>query len=403
MTRSRRALGSVSTAAVLAVLSTAALVACTSSSSGGSTGPAPGPTGASVGNTTAAKVAHVTITAARGCQVDSTTLAAGGVTFKVQNKDATAVSEIELLSGERILGEKENIPPGLGGQFAVNLTAGKYTVYCPGATTERSTVTVVGNSAKTDDTFTALLKTATSEYTAYVNTQLGYLVTTTEKLDKALHGTSVTAAQTAYINARPFYEKVEPVAESFVIGKNNLDADIDARINDVPRSKWSGFHRIEQSLWVTKSLSGMGSWGDKLVSDVKLLQQKAKTLTFQAPDLANGAQSLLDEVAATKITGEEERYSHIDVVDMANNVEGSEQAYADLQPAVRRIDPSLSATIENAFAALDSLLNRYRTTSNVSGYTLYGALTPTDKRSMSAAVKAVAEPLSQVAGKVANG
>ena len=59
------------------------------------------------------------------------------MTFKVQNKDATAVSEIELLDGERIIGEKENIPPGLGGQFAVNLTAGTYTVYCPGASVEK--------------------------------------------------------------------------------------------------------------------------------------------------------------------------------------------------------------------------------------------------------------------------
>lgn len=396
MIRSHRAV----VGAALAALSTASLVAC--SSSGGAS-PGSGSVTASGGSTAAAKVANVTITAAGGCRLDSTTLAAGGVTFKVQNKDATAVSEIELLSGERILGEKENIPPGLGGQFAANLSAGKYTVYCPGAPVERSTVTVVGKSAKADDTVAALLKTATSEYTRYVDTQLGYLVTTTEKLDRALHGTSLAAAQTAYINARPFYEKVEPVAESFVIGKDNLDADIDARVNDVPRAKWSGFHLIEQRLWVEKSLSGTGPWGDRLVSDVKLLQRKAKSLTFQAPDLANGAQSLLDEVASTKITGEEERYSHIDIVDMANNVEGSEQAYADLQPALERIDPALSTTIEKAFAALDTMLAKYRTTKNVSGYTLYTALTPADKRAMSAAVKAVAEPLSQVAGKVANG
>ncbi len=380
------------------VVSIGALAACSSSGGGKAA------TGGSSNTTTAAKVANVTITAAGGCQLDTTRFAAGGVTFKIENKDATAVSEMELLAGERILGEKENIPPGLGGQFAVNLTAGTYTVYCPGANVEKRSITVTGKSATTgDDTLAALLKTATDEYRSYVDSQLAYLVTTTQKLDQALHGTSLSAAQTAYIKARPYYEKIEPVAESFVIGKNNLDADIDARINDVPRAKWSGFHLIEQSLWVKKSLSGMGPWGDKLLADVKLLQQKAKTLTYQAPDLANGAQSLLDEVASSKITGEEERYSHIDIVDMANNVEGSEQAYADLQPAIRRIDPTLSATIEQAFAALDTLLNKYRTTSNVSGYVYYTALDDSDKRALAAAVKAVAEPLSSVAGKVATG
>ena len=39
----------------------------------------------------------------------------GALTFKITNKDATAVSEVELLSGERIVGEKENLPPGFSG------------------------------------------------------------------------------------------------------------------------------------------------------------------------------------------------------------------------------------------------------------------------------------------------
>src|SRR6202000_2122484 len=143
--------------------------------------------------------------------------------------------------------------------------------------------------------------------------------------------------------------KIEPVAESFVNGKDNLDADIDARINDVPASQFEGYHRIEQGLFEAKSLAGLTSFGDKLVADVKTLQTKTASLTYQAPDLANGAQELLDEVASSKISGEEERYSHIDILDMANNVEGSEQAYADLHPAITRIDPALSARIERAF------------------------------------------------------
>ena len=384
-------------AGVAALSLAGTLAACASSGGQSASGPAGGGQAAA-----AAKSATVTITAADGCRPDHTTFAAGGITFTVRNRDATAVSELELLSGERILGEKENIPPGLSGRFAVNLTAGTYTVYCPGAAVERRTITVTGAAAHTDDTLAALLKKATAQYRDYVGTQLAYLVTSTQQLDRALHGTSLAAAQAAYVKARPYYEKVEPVAESFVIGNKNLDADIDARADDVPRSKWSGFHRIEQRLWVAKNLAGTGKWGDELVADVKLLRQKAKSLTFQAPELANGAQSLLDEVASSKITGEEERYSHVDIVDMANNVEGAEQAYADLQPAIRRIDPALSAGIEGAFRVLDTLLDRYRTASNVSGYVLYSSLDDADRRAMSAAVKAVAEPLSRVAGKVAD-
>jgi iron uptake system component EfeO len=73
-----------------------------------------------------------------------------------------------------------------------------------------------------------------------------------------------------------------------------------------------------------------------------------------------------------------------------------------LQPALEKIDPTLSATIQARFAALDKLVDTYRSTSDASGYVLYTTLTEADKRQLAAAVKAVQEPLSQVASKVAN-
>jgi iron uptake system component EfeO len=386
-----RCLPAVGAAGLALALGTAVLTGCSSSGTGSD-----GDTNAAAGH-----VATVTITAAHGCELDATKFAAGGITFKITNKDATAVSEVELLAGERILGEKENVPPGLDGQFAVKIDAGKYTLYCPGAPQEKSTITVTGKAAPVDNSVAALLKQGTSAYKKYVDTQVGYLVQSTGKLNTALHGTSLKAAQDAYIAARPFYEKIEPVAESFVSGKQNLDADIDARAGDVPAAKWSGFHRIEQLLFQNHTLAGAQQWGAKLVTDVSLLQQKTNALTYQAPDLANGAQELLDEVASSKITGEEERYSHIDIVDMANNIEGAEQAFADLEPAVNKIDADLADQITAQFAALDKVINKYRTTSNSSGYVFYTSLNNADRHALAAAVKAVQEPLSNVAGKVA--
>jgi iron uptake system component EfeO len=382
--------------AILAV-TVSALAACAGS---GGTAEPPAGAGSSAGGD--ARVAHVTITAANGCVSDRTEFAAGGLSFKITNQDATAVSEVELLAGERILAEKENLPPGLGGEFAVTVGAGTYTLYCPGAATERSTITVTGKAAPVDDTLAGLLKTATDDYKSYVDDQLSYLVDGAEKLAAALHGTSLAKAQDVYKTSRSYYEKVEPVAESFVSPTQNLDADIDARENDVAASRWSGFHLIEKALFRTKSLAGLGRWGDKLVADCKTLQAKAKTLTYTAPDLANGAQGLLDEVASGKITGEEERYSHIDLLDMANNVEGSEQAFADLRPALDKIDKALGDLIAGQFAALNKVLDGYRSTSDPSGFVLYTSLTDADVRSLASAVKAVQEPLSRVAAKVAN-
>jgi iron uptake system component EfeO len=334
---------------------------------------------------------------------DRNAFQAGAVTFKITNHDATAVSEVELLSGQRIVGEKENVPPGFKGEFAVSVTAGKYTLYCPGASTERRTITVTGSSKATGDaSVAALLNAATKGYATYVDTQIAALLTATTKLQTALHGKNLADAQQAYIAARPFYEKIEPVAESFVIGNDSIDADIDLREGDAPASKWRGFHRIEKALFQQKSLAGMATFGDKLVSDVTRLQKLTTGLAYQPTELANGAQELLDEVAAGKITGEEERYSRIDLLDIANNDEGAEQAFAQLQPALDRVDPALSKTIRTAFTALDTLVETHRTDSNPSGYKLYPQLTRADKTALAAAVKAVQEPLSKVAGKVAN-
>ncbi|MBE7189785.1 iron uptake system protein EfeO [Jatrophihabitans endophyticus] len=397
ITQSRRAVAT----AGLALLTAASLAACSSAGSGGSTGAGgAGTTQTKAGSRTVA----VNITSAKGCVADHTTLPAGALTFKVDNVDANAVSELELQSGDRIVGEKENLPPGFSGTFSVNVPAGKYQLYCPGATPERSDLTVTGHSSGvSDSTVSALLQQATKGYAGYVNTQVAALVVAVKAFDKSLHGTSLKAAQAAYMRARPYYEKIEPVAESFVIGKNSLDADIDVRDDQGVTSKqFIGFHRIEMILFKDKTLKGTTGYGDQLLSNVELLKSKTASTTYPATELANGAVSLLDEVATSKITGEEERYSHIDMLDFANNDEGSEQAFAQLQPALDKIDPTLTKTIQTRFTALDKLVNHYRTDSNPSGFVYYTALTQADKRKLAAAVKAVSEPLSTIAGKVAH-
>src|SRR5207247_4528862 len=119
------------------------------------------------------------------------------------------------------------------------------------------------------------------------------------------------------------------------------------------------------------------------------LQKLTTGVSHRPAELANGAQELLDEVASSKITGEEERYARIDLLDVANNCEGAEQAFAQLQPALDKIDGALSATIQKAFAALDRLVGRYRTNTNPSGFEFYPALTRSDKSPLAAALKAV--------------
>ncbi len=52
---------------------------------------------------------------------------AGPTNFKVTNTGSGDVSEFEILSGDRIIGEVENVAPGLNKEFSLTLKPGNYT------------------------------------------------------------------------------------------------------------------------------------------------------------------------------------------------------------------------------------------------------------------------------------
>jgi iron uptake system component EfeO len=336
-----------------------------------------------------------------GCKAQYDSYNTGPLTFDVSNVDATAVTEIEVLSEDRILGEKENLAPGFKGSFSLELQPGSYTVYCPGAGTEKSPLSITGTATTqaATDTKTILVQGAKA-YQGYVVSQVAALSDAVTPLVTAIKANNVAEAQVAYAKARPFYERIEPVAESFP----DLDPAIDARADDgVKPTQLTGFHRIEYSLFTLKSTAGLGPIADGLTANVAKLKTLVDGLNgFQPAELANGAVGLLDEAATSKITGEEERYSHIDLVDFEANVEGAQQAFAYLEDGLDKIDPALVATIKTAFTNMISLLAKYKDDTQPSGYKLYTSLTAADKKQLSQALQAVSEPLSRVAGKVVN-
>jgi iron uptake system component EfeO len=81
-----------------------------------------------------------------GCVPNTAKAPAGPIVFEVKNAGTTSVAEFEVLEGETILGEKEDLSDGLSGSFTLTLEAGEYTLYCPGGSDERGTLTVSGKA-----------------------------------------------------------------------------------------------------------------------------------------------------------------------------------------------------------------------------------------------------------------
>jgi iron uptake system component EfeO len=348
--------------------------------------------GSSGSNSSPGRTVKVGITDA-GCDPAALTVPAGPATFVVTNKGTSSVTEYEVKDGETIIGEKENLTPGLSGSFSVDLKPGDYTLECPGGTTPEGTLHVTGQGSAA---LGADATKAVGDYRTYLGSETDHLATSTKQFAVAVIAGKVARAKALFAPARSSYERIEPIAESF----GNLDPEIDARENDVePGTEWTGFHRIEKALWVDDSTAGMATIARKLVADVEKLQALVKTVDLQPAQIANGASELLDEVSTSKVTGEEDRYSHTDLWDFEANVQGSFEAFKVLQAMVARTDPSITATIERRFQDVLQALAKYRTDG---GYVSYTTLTKQDVRSLAQAVDALAEPMSEVGAMVVN-
>jgi iron uptake system component EfeO len=350
--------------------------------------------GSSGGGAASADAIKVTSTK-DACTLSATSVAAGPTTFAVTNKGSD-VTEFYLYSqdGQRIVGEVENIGPGLTQNLTVVLPAGTYESACkPGMVGDgiraAFTATGTGESPAASGDAAALTKAA-ADYEAYVSAETAELLVGTTAFVAAVKDGDIDKAKELYAPTREHYEAIEPVAESF----GDLDPRIDARKNDVEAGQeWTGWHRLEKALWVDKSLKGMDPFADQLLADTKDLVTKVGTIDLAADQITNGAKELLDEVATSKVTGEEERYSHTDLWAFQGNVDGAKKAYEVVEPVVATKDPALKAKLDAAFADLQTELDLYKVGA---GYVLYTDLTDAQVKELAAKVEALSEPLSEL-------
>ncbi|TCZ77767.1 EfeM/EfeO family lipoprotein [Paenibacillus albiflavus] len=241
----------------------------------------------------------------------------------------------------------------------------------------------------------SLITAATEQYRKFAIEQCDLFIKSTTEFVNAIKSGDIEKAKELYAPSRMFYERIEPIAEAL----GDLDPNIDAREGDVSDDEWRGFHRLEKALWVDKTTKDQETFADQLLADAKLLRAKVETVEIDSTLLVTGAVELLNEVSSSKVTGEEERYSHTDLYDFAANVEGANKIFELLKPAIDQKDPSLATKIETQFKSLTEALAPYK---KGDGYVLYTDLTPEQTKKLSQELDALAEPLSNI-GKIVEG
>ena len=359
-----------------------------------------------VANNSAGESLALTVdSSADGCSVSAAEAAAGTTSFSITNT-GDQVTEFYLLGddGLRIVGEAENIGPGLTRDLVVQLAEGSYFTACkPGMTGDgvgraAFTVTASESGAVVNADLEDQVETANENYASYVKDQISQLVTGTDAFAVAYLAGDDDAARALYASTRMHWERVETVAESF----GDLDPKLDLREADLEEGQdWTGWHAIEKDLWPQNAEDGFEAYSavkraaltEQLVADTATLNENVQALSFTLSQQTNGAIGLLDEVATGKVTGEEEAWSHTDLWDFQANIDGARVLYAGVRDILLEENLDLADSLDTEFAALQTLLDAQRVGD---GFTLYTDLTPAEIRALADQVNALGEPLNQL-------
>lgn len=236
-----------------------------------------------------------------------------------------------------------------------------------------------------------------AEYKLYVLENLEKLVEDTQSFTAAIKAGDVTKAKSLFASTRLYYERIEPIAELF----SDLDVSIDSRADDHEKAEadpaFTGFHRIEYGLWVKNATGDLVPFADKLMSDVTDLHARVTGLTLPPDKVVGGAAVLMEEIAATKISGEEDRYSHTDLWDFRGNIDGSHKILELVRPLIAEKEDAFLSAVDANFARVNTTLDKYR---EGAGYASYEKLTDADRKVLAVAINALAEDLSKLRGKL---
>ncbi|MDQ0875358.1 iron uptake system component EfeO [Paenibacillus sp. V4I3] len=239
------------------------------------------------------------------------------------------------------------------------------------------------------------LQEAAKAYNKYVQEQGKQLVAGLEQLDAAVKSGDLKKAQESYGQSRMPYERIEPIIETF----SELDGVMDARVDDFKNEKdpdFTGYHRIEYLLFVKKNVKEAEAFSSRLLEDGKKIQQAIAATTIEPSDFIAGVGELMEEAQATKITGEEERWSGATIPVIRANVEGAQAIYDLIKVELKKKDAVLDEKISKSLATVIETMN---TLSPVGAtWNDFGKMEQAKQIDLKNKLEALAEPLVKMPG-----
>ena len=213
-----------------------------------------------------------------------------------------------------------------------------------------------GSDAMADDPEIAtLVSTGVQSYQRLAVQQHGLC----RALTDAIASGDLAAARTAYIASRPPYEEIETLANVFM----DIDRDIDARPyvfeNGETDNDFRGFHKIEALLFGWNDVEAALPYAERLQQSVnELTVALGERGRFSASLHFDGMIALATEVAAKKISSEEETWSDQSLLIFRHNWRGIARIFEPFSSALGSNSSSFAA-YRTALTAGEELLAPY--------------------------------------------
>ncbi|NWB93809.1 iron uptake system protein EfeO [Pseudomonas agarici] len=332
-----------------------------------------------------------------GCEPNALTVPAGLNRFRILNKSDRAV-EWEILDGVLVVEERENIAPGLSQVIRANLAPGDYMITCGLLSNPRGTLHVTSTAASTAAAQARPPMTAfigpLSEFRVYLSTQGSALIQAVDALQQAIAAGDLIQAQALYAPARAAYQRLAPAAQRF----SELDNAINARADYYEQREqdpgFGGFHRLEYGLFQQRHLADLLPIALRLRADVTHLKQQLLGQSLPPEQLISLVARNIRSIADRRgISGEEERYSHVDLDGFAANLQTTRKVIDLLRPLLVKSAADLLPKLDEATVALEAEFNGLKI---ASGYVTYDTVGAEQRQQIADKAKVVADALEGI-------
>ncbi|MBV4455759.1 MULTISPECIES: iron uptake system protein EfeO [Pseudomonas] len=331
------------------------------------------------------------------CEPNELSVPAGRASFRIINRSDRAV-EWEILDGVLVVEERENIAPGLSQVINANLPPGDYAITCGLLSNPRGTLHVTPTAAsdaqaKARPSMVAFIGPL-SEFRVYLSSQGSALIKAATALQHAIDAGDLAQAQTLYVPAREAYQRLAPAAQRLAQLDNAINARADYFEKREQDPAFSGFHRLEYSLFQQRSLDGLAPIAQQLVTDLATLKTQLLAQSLPPEQLVSIVVRNLNSLAEVRaISGEEERYSHVDLNGFAANLQAARKVVDLMRPLLAKAAADLLPNIDSALAAFDAELNGFKVDGQ---YSRYDSVTADQRKQIADKAKALAVALDGI-------